>query len=477
MLIVVSYVLKGGGRKFQSYHYWAGWTAWGVMTFAIGFAFWTISNVSSTVEDFLFSLKTINLHFYWGLLLWGVMTLQAFMGEAMRRNPKAIMKVLRYHRSLSQVLLAALLALAVLGTPITYGLLEDSPTLQMIWVGASVLVWGVFAWMVWQTEINALVPRIKKKQTRVIERPKKEYQMRVFPEQEFVSIEDKESILRANLRAGIPHTHVCGGNARCSTCRIVVLTGLDNFGPRNLAEQRLADRLDFEPSIRLACQSRISGNVTFRRLVVDEIDIDIVNQLREDAQPSAVGHEDNIAVLFSDIRGFTRFSEDKLPYDVIHSLNRYFRLMGKVISTYGGHIHNYMGDGMLVVFDSKSGSNPSWQAVQAGHQMFIEFENVRTYFSEHFAYDIDMGLGIHFGSAVVGDVGAADQKQHTAIGDTVNYASRIESANKDAGTRFLVSQEVLDHVSDHVIAGRTHTFTPKGKTGVYTLYEISGLKS
>jgi adenylate cyclase len=93
-----------------------------------------------------------------------------------------------------------------------------------------------------------------------------------LPDRKKVETDEKTSILEASLNFGIPHTHVCGGKARCSTCRVMVLEGIEFCTPRTEEEQILADRLSFDPTIRLACQTKVTGNVNLRRLVLDEAD-------------------------------------------------------------------------------------------------------------------------------------------------------------------------------------------------------------
>src|SRR5476651_844583 len=85
-----------------------------------------------------------------------------------------------------------------------------------------------------------------------------------------------QSLLQISLKNRIPHMHVCGGTARCSTCRVMVLENIENCLPRNANEQRLADRKGFEPNIRLACQTCVRGPVKVRRLVLDDGDADMV---------------------------------------------------------------------------------------------------------------------------------------------------------------------------------------------------------
>ncbi len=100
-----------------------------------------------------------------------------------------------------------------------------------------------------------------------------------LPDEQEVEADANETILQASLRSDIPHAHVCGGNARCSTCRVLILQGLEYCAPRNDREQKLTERLQFGAEIRLACQTTITGNVKLRRLVLDAEDVEITSQL------------------------------------------------------------------------------------------------------------------------------------------------------------------------------------------------------
>jgi len=136
-------------------------------------------------------------------------------------------------------------------------------------------------------------------------------------EKQTVEADAAETILQASLRAGIPHAHACGGNARCSTCRVVIVEGLEYCVARNDLEQKLADRLHFTPDIRLACQTTIGDDVKLRRLVLDDKDLQLTDQRSVGAAPTSAGEEKRLAVLFSDIRGFTPFAEALPPFDVV----------------------------------------------------------------------------------------------------------------------------------------------------------------
>jgi len=123
-----------------------------------------------------------------------------------------------------------------------------------------------------------------------------------LPDEREVEASADETILQASLRGGIPHTHVCGGNARCSTCRVLILEGLACCGPRTAKEEIIASQLHFEPTIRLACQVTVSGEVTLRRLVLDAEDVELTNQLKTTAIPGCAGEENRLAILFAILR-------------------------------------------------------------------------------------------------------------------------------------------------------------------------------
>jgi len=301
--------------------------------------------------------------------------------------------------------------------------------------------------------------------------------IRILPDNVLVEAAAGETLLAASLRAGVAHAHACGGHARCSTCRVEVQEGIDACAPRTAEEQVLADRLGFDHVLRLACQTVPTSDVTIRRLVLDDEDIELVDQRRRGAADSAVGEERVLAVLFTDIRGFTAYSELLPPHDVVHVLNRYFHVMGPPVTRFGGSIDNYMGDGLMALFGlGDNEQDVALRAVQAGLAMLEAMDALKPYLETAYGRSFDMGIGIHYGCAVVGSVGAVGHERITAIGDAVNLASRIESANKRTGTRMLVSQEVYDEIGPRLQIGRSPSVEIAGKTGDYQLHEVLGLR-
>ena len=295
-----------------------------------------------------------------------------------------------------------------------------------------------------------------------------------LPEDKTIESQPDGSILAAFERENVSSTHVCGGRGRCSTCRVMVLSGLGNLPPRQDREESIAEKMAFAPDIRLACQVQPLGDISVRRLVLDEDDIAMTNQLIR-GNEKFEGREKHVLVLFSDIRGFTSFSESMLPYDVIHLLNRYFKLMGQAINAHGGHIDNYMGDGIMAVFQGDNPGQATLEAIRAGLGMLENMETFNQHLEKHFKKRLRMGIGLHYGVVVAGSVGSSETKKETIIGDTVNLASRVESANKEAGTEFLISQPTYYLVQEYLKVGKTTSLALKGKSGEYTLYEVLGL--
>ena len=103
------------------------------------------------------------------------------------------------------------------------------------------------------------------------------HKIHLFKEQQEIDCSEDSTILKATLAAGINHTHVCGGRAKCSTCRVSIMDGIENCNPRNSAEKLIADKLNFPEKIRLACQAKINGNISIRRMEGAQLTVSIYN--------------------------------------------------------------------------------------------------------------------------------------------------------------------------------------------------------
>lgn len=179
---------------------------------------------------------------------------------------------------------------------------------------------------------------------------------------------------------------------------------------------------------------------------------------------------------FHYLTGFTSFAAQLPPYDVTHTLSRYYQIIERVIGKYGGHIDNYMGDGLLAIFNKPNSQQSSLLAIQASLDVIEEFDQLARYFQSIYKRKLDVRIGLHCGQVVVGEMGSPSIKRSSIVGDTVNFASRIEEANKAAGTSLLISNETYQLVKDRVVTGGKVTIDIQGKEGVQILYEVTGLK-
>ena len=272
----------------------------------------------------------------------------------------------------------------------------------------------------------------------------------------------KQSLLDMSRAGGIPHISECGGNSKCSTCRVEVIKGLENCRPRTEAEARLTHQKRLPENIRLACQLYLSGPVTVKRLVRDSED---VLQAR-DASPYP-GRDMDLAVMFCDIRNFTPFVEENLAYDVVHMLNRYFNTVGKVVHANMGFIDKYIGDGAMVLFGLDPGRevHPCMDAVSAAVEMVTAVNHQNFYFERYFGHRFSIGIGIHYGPVIIGEIGYHRKREFTALGDTVNIASRIEAQTKEAGQEILISEDTYRNIETGLIrAGERFPVCLKGKS-------------
>ncbi|MBU0927425.1 MAG: adenylate/guanylate cyclase domain-containing protein [Spirochaetes bacterium] len=162
----------------------------------------------------------------------------------------------------------------------------------------------------------------------------------------------------------------------------------------------------------------------------------------------AVSQETELCVLFSDIRDFTGLSEHHDAQAVTEMLNRYFTLWAAAVRRHGGIVDKFIGDAVMAVFGLRAGTEPCDEAVACLLEMREALPGLRRDLAERALPALsDFGVGIHFGKVVVGDIGSEERKNFTVIGDTVNVASRLESACKSLGTPCVVSARAFARLS------------------------------
>ena len=291
------------------------------------------------------------------------------------------------------------------------------------------------------------------------------------PDNISTEISTDESILTAALRNGINHLHACGGSARCSTCRIQVVSGLENCNPRNELELKLADTHNFSDDVRLACQTTITGNVDIRRLLVDIEDLKFSTLNHKKLGP--IWSHRKVAILFADIQGFTPMSERMQSYDVMYVLNKYFDFAGKIINANGGEINNYIGDAFLAIFGLDDAGDEVFRAIKSGLEIQDNLITFAKTIEVNFNEEFKVRIGIHYGDAIIGMLGSRGTERLSVIGDTVNTAARVEAANKESDTFMLVSETAYEEVRDRVEVHDYIRVKLKGTSERSSLYEIS----
>lgn len=283
------------------------------------------------------------------------------------------------------------------------------------------------------------------------------------------------SVLEASRIGGVSHASVCGGRGRCSTCRIRITGGAQGLPAPSAAEGRVLERLGAGPEVRLACQLRPGHDIDVVRLMPADAGVRDALARMDPAQ----GVEREVAVLFADLRGFTRLAERRLPYDVVYVLNRYFAAMGEAIEGAGGRLDKFVGDGIMALFGIESEAPvAARRALAAARAMSLALERLNTQLQGDLREPLRMGIGLHMGPAIVGEMGYGETTGLTAIGDTVNVASRLEAATKELDVELVVADELLARAGVSLEEAATHDLAVRGRSvplGVKALSRAASL--
>ena len=216
----------------------------------------------------------------------------------------------------------------------------------------------------------------------------------------------------------------------------------------------------------------------FGRYVSDEV-VDVL--LADDRKPDLAGESKTVTVLFSDIRGFTTISEKLTAHEVVEMLNAYFTRVCEPILAAGGTVDKYIGDAVMAVFGSPvPHPDHARRAVRAALGMVREAEQFRQWMAARFPdrglADFSIGVGLHTGEAVIGDIGTPKRREFTAIGDTVNTASRLEGVTKELKVQIAASESTISAAGPGIRTGKVQTLTVKGRSEAVRVYEIAAME-
>jgi adenylate cyclase len=249
------------------------------------------------------------------------------------------------------------------------------------------------------------------------------------------------SVLEASLRYNIPHASVCGGRARCSTCRIRVIGDCSVLPAPSPREAFVLGRVGVtDPSIRLACQLRPTQDLSFFQLFMPSM----MSSNAHASHPARVGQERYLVSLFVDMRGSTQLAEKRLPFDAVFIVNRFLGAVSQAVIECGGRPNQFAGDGMLALFGLATNAGVACrQALKAAATIAAHIEELNQFLSHDLREPIRFGIGMHGGEVIVGDIGYRDHVVFTALGDAVNVAARLQDMTKSMGCEVIVSEEVL----------------------------------
>jgi adenylate cyclase len=205
----------------------------------------------------------------------------------------------------------------------------------------------------------------------------------------------------------------------------------------------------------------------FRKAVALFVGRQVATSLDESQHIGLTGKRLNVTILFTDIRGFTAFCEEKDPAMVVDLLNDYMGRMVSIIHTWHGHVNKFIGDGILAVFcDDDPGAIPGDHAIRAT-RCAVEMVTAPC--------DFKTGAGLHSGPVVIGNVGSAEKMEFTVLGDTVNLASRLESMNKERKTKLLLSDATCELLENKVQVEYLGSVAIRGKTLPMKIYTATAL--
>lgn len=263
------------------------------------------------------------------------------------------------------------------------------------------------------------------------------------------------SLLAISRINNVPHASVCGGRARCSTCRVRVIAGQEHLVPPQEREMNVLRRVGAPANVRLACQIYPSGDITVSTLLPAQV----APGGDQAFDKYLWGVERDVTIMFCDLRGFTSISEGRLAYDVVFLLNQFLGRMAETIEDTGGFVDKFMGDGIMAIFGKDTSSEEGARdAIAAARAMGGVLESLNQSLRESLPAPLSMGIGLHTGPAILGRIGALQQTEAggtrmTALGQTVNLASRLEAKSKELGVQVVLSAACAKRAGLRSIAG------------------------
>ncbi|MEQ9487642.1 MAG: adenylate/guanylate cyclase domain-containing protein [Alphaproteobacteria bacterium] len=285
-------------------------------------------------------------------------------------------------------------------------------------------------------------------------------------------IESGATLLEALRAQGIPHASVCGGRGRCTTCRVRILEGLAEMASPNDLEATALQRISAPDGIRLACQIKPDTDLKYVALLPPDA------SASDGRRPGGLeGQEQPITAMFVDLRDSTKLGEDKLPYDVLFILNQFFSEMTEALRETNGHYAQFAGDGLLALY-GMDGSNPAQgirDAIRGAVAIQRRLAALNGQLSSELSHPLEVGIGIHYGDAIVGLMGPPNAQLMTAIGDTINTAARLETQSKQHLGATILSRETIDAIGVTLDRDLLHIAELRGRQRFVEYFAVSDM--
>ncbi|MGN7612587.1 adenylate/guanylate cyclase domain-containing protein [Magnetococcales bacterium HHB-1] len=199
----------------------------------------------------------------------------------------------------------------------------------------------------------------------------------------------------------------------------------------------------------------------------------VVDTLLQDDTSILGGKEQLVTILFSDIRGFTELSEKTSAQDTVTMLNDYFRVMVDVLFEHQGTLDKFLGDALMALFGAPIASgNDADRAVSAAVAMLTALHGLNVKRRTRRLFPIKVGVGLNTGMVIAGNIGSDKRMDYTVIGDPVNLAARLESANKIYGTKLLISEKTKNELKEPRLLREIDWVRVKGKQQPIRIYEV-----
>ena len=276
------------------------------------------------------------------------------------------------------------------------------------------------------------------------------------------------SLLEAIRDEGLPHASICGGRARCTTCRVRVGDGLAHLPPPGRLEAQALARIEAPPNVRLACQCRPMRDVTVTPLLPPN-----AGPRQAGGDRGAQGRERAIVAMFVDLRDSTRLAESRLPYDTVFLMNQFFAEMHQALRATGGYYAQFRGDGLLALYGLESSLAEACRAALRGAaEMQDRIERLNASLAADLEAPLRIGIGIHAGVAIVGTLGPPDAPIYSAIGDMVNTAARLEDMTKAYTCTLVVSAEALRQAGVEPGGAPLHQVRVRGRDERIDVYAV-----